>query len=188
MVPLRLGIDVWLPDLAAGLTLAIAGAVITSVDPGSRLGLIVEVAALAWFLPNFTARAFGPWRSWRPARSCCTAPSCSTRSSLSQRPYRAPERTHLVVLAYASVLGLLALGEVQAIVWSVAALMAFVAIVITRTGPARDAGVRAFPTMVLVGARHRGRPTCCCCWSATRRHLGRSCTPTKRGSRPLAWS
>ena len=56
----------------------------------------------------------------------------------------------IVVLAYASVLGGFFAGEVPAIVWSVAAFTAFVAIVVTRTGPARDAGAQALPTMALL--------------------------------------
>ena len=102
----RLGIDIWLPDLAAGLTLAIAGAVITIVDRGSRLGIIVEVAALAWFLPDFSAAAFGP------LALLATGTILLHRAVLFHaivafphgRIARLGERI-IVVLAYASVLG-----------------------------------------------------------------------------------
>jgi signal transduction histidine kinase len=145
----RLGIDIWLPDLATGLTLAMAGAVISIVDRGSRLGVIVELAAFAWFLPNFRTAAFGP------LALLATSALLLHRAVLFHaivafprgRVTRMGERI-IIVLAYASSLGALAL---PAIVWSVAALMAFVAIVITRTGPTRDAGGRALPTMVLFG-------------------------------------
>jgi len=147
----RLGVDIWLPDLVTGLALAIAGAVITIVDRGSRLGVIVQAAALAWFLPNFSAAAL------RPLALLATGTILLHRAVLFHaivafprgRITRWGERV-IVVLAYASVLGGLAVGEVPAIVWSVATLMAFGAIVITRTGPARDAGMRALPAMALL--------------------------------------
>lgn len=144
----RLGVDIWLPDLAAGLTLAIAGAVITSVDRGSRLGIIVEVAALAWFLPDLLTAAFGPMALIAPG--AIVLHRAVLFHAIVAFPHgriaRSGERV-IVVLAYVSILG--GLGT-PAIAWSVAALMAFVAIVISRAGSARDAGVRALPTMVLL--------------------------------------
>ena len=143
----RLGIDIWLPDLATGLTFAVAGAVITIVDRGSRLGIIVEMAALAWFLPNFSAAAF------EPLARLATITILLHRAVLFHAIVAFP-RGHIarvgerfiVVLAYATSLGVFGL---PAVVWSVAALIAFGGIVITRAGTARDAGFRALPTMAL---------------------------------------
>src|SRR4249919_2694384 len=44
---------VWIPDLLAGVGLAVAGAVIMTVDHRSRVGDLVALAGLAWFVPNF---------------------------------------------------------------------------------------------------------------------------------------
>lgn len=144
-------IDVWLPDLAAGLTLAIAGGVITIVEPRSPLGLIVEMAALAWFLADFRTSDVPPLAAF------ATTMILLHRAVLFHAIVAFPtgriasftERL-IVVAAYASVLALPTPSELAAIGWSITTLIVFVALVRARSGPARDAGLQALPTMALL--------------------------------------
>jgi signal transduction histidine kinase len=147
---LRAGIDVWLTDLAAGLTLAVSGAVIATVRPRSRLGILVWAAALAWFIPNFAASPI------EPLSTVARAVPVLHRAVLFHavvsfpdgRVGRFAERA-AVGVAYLTVLGAL---QMPAIAWSLGALVAFGAIVVTRSAAGRDAGVRALPAMALLAA------------------------------------
>ena len=148
---LPLGPNVWLPDLAVGVCLAVTGAVISAVEPRSRLGLLLWIAALAWFLPNFRGSAFALLAQLASV-TILLHRAVLFHAIVSFPDGRVPRVGERIVvgLAYATALGTVSRGEVPALMWSVAALVAFVAIVLTRTGPARDAGVRALPAMALL--------------------------------------
>ena len=150
---LNVWLPIWLPDLAVGVCLAVTGAVISAVEPRSRLGLLLWIAALAWFLPNFRGAAFAPLAQLASG-TILLHRAVLFHAIVSFPDGRVPRLGERIIvgLAYLSVLGTVSRGEVPALMWSVAALLAFVAIVITRTGPARDAGVRALPAMALLSA------------------------------------
>ena len=146
-----LGLDRLLPDLAVGVCLVASGTVISTVDSRSRLGVLVTLAGLAWFLPNFETTG---------ARSVAVLASGAVvlhRAvlfhaivSFPDGRVRRPGERAIVALAYLTAVGDVSRGEVAATLWSLAVLLGFVAIVVTRTGPGRDAGVRALPAMGLL--------------------------------------
>jgi len=147
---LRLGADVWLPDLATGICLAVAGSVITVVDPRSRLGLLVTLAGLAWFLPNFRGSAFEPLAVL--ASSLVVLHRAVLFHAIVSFPdgrVRRRGEQVVVVVGYLAALGDVSRLEVAGLLWSGGALLAFGAVVLTRSGSARDAGVRVLPAMVL---------------------------------------
>ena len=150
---LRPGIDAWLPDLLAGASLAVAGAVITAIDPRSGLGFIVTLAGLAWFLPNF--RGVELWPIALLAESAVVLHRAVLFHAVVSFPdghvRRSSERV-VVALAYVVALGDLMRTEVPAVLWSVGAVLAFGAVIATRTGSAHVAGMRAVPVMVLLAA------------------------------------
>jgi signal transduction histidine kinase len=143
--------DAWLPDLAVGIGLGVSGALIKTLDPRSRVGDLVVLAGVAWFVPNFATVGIA-WVGWLAAhlvvvhRALLVHAIVAFPSGRIRRSFEAA----VVVIAYATAIIDGTKGEAGAIVWAVAVLVAFVAIIRRRTGTARTAGMRVLPTMVLL--------------------------------------
>lgn len=144
-------VDVWLPDLAAGVGLAIAGATMKVVDARSRVGDLVALAGAAWFLPDLL-RIGGPALASLAAVSIVLHRAILFHAVVAFPSGRVARLFDGVVVAfvYGSALVDLARDEVGQIAWAVATMVAFIAIVVLRTGPSRDAGIRVLSTMALL--------------------------------------
>jgi signal transduction histidine kinase len=143
--------DAWLPDLAVGIGLAVSGALTRTVDRRSRLGDLVVLAAVAWFVPNFNTVGIS-WLAMLASR-CAVLHRAVLVHAIVAFPsgrIRSPVDAAVVALAYATVIIGASTSEAAAIVGAVAALGAFVAAVLLRKGPARTAGMRVLPTMALL--------------------------------------
>jgi signal transduction histidine kinase len=143
----------WLPDLAVGIGLAIAGATMQRLDDRSRVGDLVALAGLVWFIPNLAGSGFLPL-AWLAAHSIVLHRAVLVHAIVafpSGRIVRSLDGV-LVLLAYGTSLTMSSLGqdEIGAILWAGAVLVGFIAIIRVRTGPARHAGIRALPTMALL--------------------------------------
>lgn len=147
-----LAVDVWLPDLAAGVGLAVAGATIMVVDARSRVGDLVALAGAAWFLPDLL-RIGGPALSSLGDVSIVLHRAILFHAVVAFPSGRIATLFEgvMVALVYGSALVDLSRGEVGQIAWAIATMVAFIAIVVFRTGPSRDAGMRVLPTMGLLG-------------------------------------
>jgi signal transduction histidine kinase len=142
--------EAWLPELAVGIGLAVSGALMKALDGRSRIGDLVALAGAVWFIPNFASVGITPL-AWLAAESAALHRAVLVHAIVafpSGRVVR-PLEGLLVVVAYVSAMSDAVKEEAGAIVWAIAALVAFVAIVRLRTGPARSAGIRVLPTMVL---------------------------------------
>ena len=53
----------WLPDLAVGVALAVAAAVVLQREEAGRLGWLLAVAAITWFAANFAGEETR-WLAW----------------------------------------------------------------------------------------------------------------------------
>ena len=143
--------DAWLPDLAVGIGLGVSGALMSVLDRRSRMGDLVAVAAVAWFVPNFATIGIS-WLAWLAAQSVVVHRAVLVHAIIAFPTGRIsrPLEAAVVVLAYVTATINASKGEAGAIVWAVAALGAFVAVIWRRTGPAWGAGVRVLPTMVML--------------------------------------
>ena len=109
------------------------------------------LAGALWFLPNFATVGTG-WLAWLAAKSAVVHRAVLFHAIMAFPSGRIGRRLDAaaVVLAYGIALIDASRAEAGALVWAVAAVIAFVAINRLRTGPARTAGLRALPTMVLL--------------------------------------
>lgn len=143
--------DAWLPDLAVGIGLGVSGALMKALDPRSRVGDLVVLAGVAWFIPNFATIGIG-WVASLAAQLVVIHRAVLVHAIVAFPGGRIGRSLDgaLVVIVYVSTVVEATASEVGAIVWAVAVLGAFIAIVRRRTGPARIAGMRVVPTMALL--------------------------------------
>jgi signal transduction histidine kinase len=141
----------WLSDLAVGVGLAIAGAAMKRLDERSRVGDLVALAGLVWFIPDLAGPDFLPL-AWLAAHSIVLHRAVLVHAIVAFPGGRImrPLDGVLVALAYVTSLTDLARDETGAMLWAGAVLVGFIAIIRVRTGPALDAGIRALPTMALL--------------------------------------
>ena len=141
----------WLADFAVGVGLAVAGAMTQAVDRRSRVGDLVALAGVAWFLPDLLGLG-GAALTWLAIHSIVLHRAVLFHAIVAfpsgrlGRPFDAV----VVALAYGSSLSDAAREETGLIAWATAAMVAFVAVVLLRRGPGRDAGIRVIPTMALL--------------------------------------
>ena len=145
--------DAWVTDLAVGIGLAVAGAAIRMIDRKSRVGDLVALAGAVWFLPDlvgFGGAAF----AWLSVHTIVLHRAILFHAIVAFPMGRLvrPLEGVVVALAYGSSLSDLSRVETGEIAWATVAMVAFTAIVLLRTGPARDAGVHVLPTMALLSA------------------------------------
>jgi signal transduction histidine kinase len=142
--------DSWFPDLAVGVGLAIAGAAMGTVDRRSRVGDLVVLAGVAWFIPDLVGIG-GAALAWLAVHTIVLHRAVLFHAIVAFPTGRLVRRFEgvVVVLAYGASLSDLAREERGEIAWAIAAMVAFIAILALRTGPARDAGIRVLPTMAL---------------------------------------
>ena len=142
--------DNWFPDLAVGIGLAIAGAVMKIVDRRSRVGDLVVLAGVAWFIPDLVGIG-GAAFAWLAVHTIVLHRAILFHAIVAFPTGRLVRRFEgvVVALAYGSSLSDLAREEGGEIAWAIAAMVAFIAIVQQRAGPPRDAGIRVLPTMAL---------------------------------------
>lgn len=143
--------DAWVADLAVGIGLAVAGVAMKSVDRRSRVGDIVALAGAAWFIPDLVGLG-GAALAWLAVHTIVLHRAILFHAVVAFPSGRIgrPLEGVVVALAYGSSLADLPREEAGAIAWAVSAMVAFIAIVLTRAGPARDAGIRVLPTMALL--------------------------------------
>ncbi len=141
----------WFPDFAVGVGLAVAGAMMQAVDRRSRVGDLVAFAGAAWFLPDLLGLG-GAALTWLAVHSIVLHRAVLFHAIVAfpsgriARPFDAI----VVALAYGSSLSDLSREEAGEIAWATTAMVAFIAMVLLRRGPGRDAGIRAIPTMALL--------------------------------------
>jgi len=142
--------DAWFSDLAVGIGLAIAGAVMGIVDRRSRVGDLVVLAGVAWFIPDLFGIG-GAAVAWLAIHTIVLHRAVLFHAIVAFPTGRLVRRFEgvVVALAYVASLSDLASEEGGEIAWAIAAMAAFIAIVRLRTGPTRDAGIRVLPTMAL---------------------------------------
>lgn len=146
------GGQVWIPDLLTGVGLAVAGAVIRTVDQRSRVGDLVALAGFAWFVPNFAALPI-PLLAWLAAQLTFAHRAVLVHAIVAfprGRIGRPLERIAMGLAYGSTLLSILWTQEGWTIAWAVAVLLTFIVLVRFRDGPARDAGVRVIPTMALL--------------------------------------
>ena len=141
----------WLADLAVGVGLAVAGAMMQAVDRRSRVGDLVALAGVAWFLPDVFGLG-GAALTWLSIHSLVLHRAVLFQAIVAFPSGRVARPLDAVVVgtAYATSLSDLSRDVAGEIVWATAAMVAFIAIVRLRSGPARDAGIRVIPTMALL--------------------------------------
>ena len=141
----------WLADLAVGVGLAVAGAMMQAVDRRSRVGDLVALAGVAWFLPDLVGLG-GAALTWVAIHSLVLHRAVLFHAIVAfpsgriARPFDAV----VVALAYGTSLMDLSRDVGGEIAWAAAAMVAFIAIVLLRRGSGRDAGIRVIPTMSLL--------------------------------------
>ena len=142
---------VWVPDLAVGVGLAIAGALVSTVDPRSRVGDIVALAGAAWFLPDVLGIG-GASLAWLAAHTIVLHRAILFQAIMTFPTGRSARSFEVVVVAVAYVTSLADLSRDEAgqIAWAIGAMVAFIAIVVRRRGSSRDAGIHVLPTMALL--------------------------------------
>ncbi len=143
--------DAWITDLAVGIGLAVAGAAMTIVDRKSRVGDLVVLAGAAWFLPDLIGLG-GPAIAWLSVHTIVLHRAILFHAIVAYPMGRLvrPLEGVVVTLAYGLSLSDISRVEIGEIAWATFAMVAFTAIVLLRSGPARDAGVRMLPTMALL--------------------------------------
>ncbi len=142
--------ETWFPDLAVGIGLATAGAVMKIVDRRSRVGDLVALVGVAWFIPDLAGMG-GAALAWLAVHTIVLHRAVLLHAIVAFPTGRLvrPFEGVVVALAYGASLSDLAREERGEIAWAIVAMVAFIAIVALRTGPARDAGIRVLPTMAL---------------------------------------
>ena len=143
--------DSWLPDLAVGVGLAVSAALVKALDPRSRVGDLIAIAGVVWFVPNFDVVGI-PWLARLAAQSAVVHRAVLVHAIVAFPSGRITRRLDMAVvtLAYATAIIDISRGEAGAIAWAAAALAGFLLIIWRRTGLARTAGIRVLPTMVLL--------------------------------------
>jgi signal transduction histidine kinase len=143
--------DAWLSDLAVGIGLAVAGAIMKMVDRRSRVGDLVALAGAVWFVPDLVGLG-GAALTWLAVHTIVLHRAILYHAIVAfpGGRFARPFEVVVVALAYVSSLSDLSTEETGEIAWAIAAMIAFIAIVLLRTGPARDAGIRVLPTMALL--------------------------------------
>jgi hypothetical protein len=141
----------WVPDLAVGVGLAAAGAIMGTVDRRSRAGDLVVLAGAAWFLPDLVGIGGAPL-AWLAVHTIVLHRAILFHAIVAFPTGRLvrPFEGVVVALAYGTSLADASREEAGEIAWAIIAMVAFIVIVLLRTGRARDTGIRVLPTMALL--------------------------------------
>ena len=142
----------WLPDLAVGVALAVAAAVVLQREEGGRLGWLLAVAAITWFAANF-ADEETRWVAWTAAWLALVHRAVIGQALITYPSGRIKgwaERT-TILAAYAIVLvPALARDDWWTLWWATGLFVAYLVLVRRRTALARAAGLEALPAMVIL--------------------------------------
>lgn len=142
--------SVWLPDLAVGIVLALAGAMLRMSDD-RRIGSLMIAAGLAWFAGNFSGESTA-WVAWTASHlqllhraiifhALAAFPMGRVRNRLEQGA---------IVAAYAGVLiPAFAGDEWWTVAWASSLFGVYVILVRRRTALLRAAGFQILPAMAV---------------------------------------
>jgi signal transduction histidine kinase len=142
----------WVPDLAVGVSLAVAAAVVLRRDEGGRLGWLIEVAAITWFAANFAGeetRWVASTASWLIivhraviGHALITHPSGRVKGWA--------ERATIVAAYMIVLVPALGRDEWWTLWWATGLFVAYLVLVRRRTALARAAGLEALPAMAIL--------------------------------------
>ena len=142
--------DVWVPDLAVGVVLAIVGALLWSRED-RRMGLLVSAAGLAWFAGNFKSEPTA-WVAWSAAHLTLLHRAilfCALATFPLGRARGAAERA-IIVVAYAGVLVPLPGDEEwRTIGWATCLVGLSVALMFRRPAVVRPVGYQVLPMLTV---------------------------------------
>ena len=142
----------WLPDLAVGVSLGVAAAVVLQRDEGGRLGWLLAVAAITWFAANFKGEETR-WVAWTATWLVLVHRAVIGQALITYPSGRVKgwaERT-TILAAYAIVLvPALAHDDWWTLWWATALFGAYLVLVRRRTALARAAGLEVLPAMVIL--------------------------------------
>jgi signal transduction histidine kinase len=142
--------DLWLPDLAAGMVVAVTGVVLLEHD-AEPVGWLMAAAGLMWFAGNFRFEST-VWVAW-PAGHFGFVHRAIMFQAMVSFPFgrlRTTLERAVVIFAYlAAVADVVAPSGWWTIIWVSTALAMFVLVVRSRNALVRAAGFHVLPAMIV---------------------------------------
>ena len=143
---------VWVPDLAVGVFIAVAAAVVLRTEDGGRVGWLIAITAFAWFVGNFVS-VETVWVAWLATHLALVHRAIIAHALIVYPSglVKGPLERATIVIAYLGVLvPVLARDQRWTMLWATGLLLVFLGLLHARTALLRAAGLQALPAMTML--------------------------------------